>query len=520
MPRLVVFHGNRPEQYVELTDRDLRIGRVAENDLVLSDPDKTVSRFHAELRFEGGRYVLIDLNSQNGIWQDGRRVQKAVLEPGRPVSLGSFRLVLEEDVAAAGAALPDTGVGLAPLQQQTRIAEALPVPPPGGAQVVPPPPPPMPPPAPAVATPSAKAPAAAEKRRERKPLAAAPQGPPPSLVSRIAQPKVFFSVLGLFLLLIVGRILLAPGEEPATSETAGAGGATTPLETNEQIIARHLAEGRSRMEQGDLDGAVAEFEKALIINADHPEALELKIKAEELRRQRAAVATQVPTPAEGPATPAPPAESPASPPAGSSAGTGPAAATGGTTPAPATAPATAPRPAAPRRPPRTTPPDDKGAVATALAQQYEQARALLAKGQFAEAIAAFEAIEARSPGYGESAKLIAEARAGIRQQAQAAMEQGTKLMKEGDLLGARRQYERAQALDRGLPGLADAQARLRAEMTLAGEQAYRRARQYDALGRGADALPLYEQALQLLPEGHASRQTAQERVTALRAIIR
>lgn len=519
MPKLVVFHGNRPEQYVELTDRDLRIGRVAENDLVLSDPDKTVSRFHAELRFEGGRYVLIDLNSQNGIWQDGRRVQKAVLEPGRPVSLGSFRLVLEEDMAATGAALPDTGVGLAPLQQQTRIAEALPVPPPGPAQVVPPPPsPPLPPPG--AATPSAKAPAAAEKRRERKPLAAAPQGPPPSLISRLAQPKVFFSVLGLLLLLIVGRIVLAPGEAPATSGTTGAGETTAPLETNEQIIARHLAEGRSRMEQGDLDGAVAEFEKALIINADHPEALELKIKAEELRRQRGAATTEVPAAAEGPVTPAAPAGAPAQAPSGPPAAAEPAATGGTPAPTAATAPATAARPAAPRRPPRTTPPDDKSAAATALAQQYEQARALLAKGQFAEAIAAFEAIEARSPGYAESAKLIAEARAGIRQQAQAAMEQGTKLMKEGDLLGARRQYERAQALDRGLPGLADAQARLRAEMTLAGEQAYRRARQYDALGRGADALPLYEQALQLLPEGHASRPTAQERITALRATIR
>jgi tetratricopeptide (TPR) repeat protein len=510
VPRLVVFHGNRPEQYVELTDRDLRIGRVAENDLVLSDPDKTVSRFHAELRFEGGRYVLIDLNSQNGIWQDGRRVQKAVLEPGRPVSLGSFRLVLEEDAAAAGAALPETGVGLTPLQQQTRIADAMPVPPPAAPPPVPAVPPPAPP---SAAAPAAAAPPAAEKKaRGRKPLAAAPQGPPPSLVSRLAQPKVFFSVLGLLVLLIVGRILLAPGEEPSTSQTGGAGEAAAPAETNEQIIARHLAEGRRLVEQGDLDGAVAEFEKALIINPDHPEALELKIKAEELRRERgnapAGAAAQAPAPAPQPelAAPPPPAEPPAATP--------PAAAG---TAEPASAPA---RPAATRRPSRTAPPDEKSAAATALAQQYEQARGLLAKGQFAEAIAALEAIQAKSPGYAESAKLLAEAHAGIRQQAQAAMEQGTKLMKEGDLLGARRQYERAQALDRALPGLADAQARLRAEMTLAGEQAYRRARQYDAMGRAADALPLYEQALDLLPEGHANRQMAQERVAALRAIVR
>ena len=58
-----------------------RIGRSEQNDLVLEDPGKAVSRNHAEIRYEGGRYVLADLESQNGIWVAGTRVPFVVLDP-------------------------------------------------------------------------------------------------------------------------------------------------------------------------------------------------------------------------------------------------------------------------------------------------------------------------------------------------------------------------------------------------------------------------------------------------------
>jgi len=102
--KLVVFRGTRPERYVDLTDRDLRIGRAPENDVILEDPDRTVSRFHAELRFENGQYALVDLNSQNGLWMDGQRLPRLTLEPGRPVSVGMFWLLLEADDQRAAAA--------------------------------------------------------------------------------------------------------------------------------------------------------------------------------------------------------------------------------------------------------------------------------------------------------------------------------------------------------------------------------------------------------------------------------
>jgi pSer/pThr/pTyr-binding forkhead associated (FHA) protein len=49
----------------------LRIGRERRADLVITD--KTVSRHHADIIYEGGRYVLYD-HSSNGTWVNGNLV--------------------------------------------------------------------------------------------------------------------------------------------------------------------------------------------------------------------------------------------------------------------------------------------------------------------------------------------------------------------------------------------------------------------------------------------------------------
>jgi pSer/pThr/pTyr-binding forkhead associated (FHA) protein len=67
------------------------IGRSRHCDLVLGEP--TVSRLHAELREEGGGWVIADLGSTNGTWVNGWRVQRAELRAGDEVSLGAQRLV-------------------------------------------------------------------------------------------------------------------------------------------------------------------------------------------------------------------------------------------------------------------------------------------------------------------------------------------------------------------------------------------------------------------------------------------
>jgi hypothetical protein len=69
------------------------IGRAPDCDCVLSDP--TVSRHHAELRREGGEWVLVDLGSMNGTRLNGWRVLEAVaVRPGDQVSFGGARFRL------------------------------------------------------------------------------------------------------------------------------------------------------------------------------------------------------------------------------------------------------------------------------------------------------------------------------------------------------------------------------------------------------------------------------------------
>lgn len=70
----------------------IRIGRADDNDIVLPDrapDDRTVSRKHAEIYFEGGRYWVKDLGSTNGTFLNDTR-----LEPNQPRLLDDKDIVL------------------------------------------------------------------------------------------------------------------------------------------------------------------------------------------------------------------------------------------------------------------------------------------------------------------------------------------------------------------------------------------------------------------------------------------
>jgi ABC-type multidrug transport system ATPase subunit/pSer/pThr/pTyr-binding forkhead associated (FHA) protein/ABC-type multidrug transport system permease subunit len=83
-----------PPRVVGLRSDTMRIGRDADNDLVLDDPN--VSRQHAEVRRAGdGRHVLRDLSSRNGTRLNGRPVRTAPLAPGDVIGIGPYRLVFD-----------------------------------------------------------------------------------------------------------------------------------------------------------------------------------------------------------------------------------------------------------------------------------------------------------------------------------------------------------------------------------------------------------------------------------------
>ena len=83
----------RPTAVLPLPARRLRIGRTADNDLVLSD--LSISRRHAELRkTSDGTYQIVDLGSHNGTFVNGQRVTSATLTEKDIVGIGhaTFRL--------------------------------------------------------------------------------------------------------------------------------------------------------------------------------------------------------------------------------------------------------------------------------------------------------------------------------------------------------------------------------------------------------------------------------------------
>ena len=83
----------RPAARMPLPAKALRIGRIPDNDLVLSDLN--ASRHHAELRKSPtGSYEIVDLGSHNGTFVNGRRVSSQVLTEQDLVSIGNstFRL--------------------------------------------------------------------------------------------------------------------------------------------------------------------------------------------------------------------------------------------------------------------------------------------------------------------------------------------------------------------------------------------------------------------------------------------
>jgi pSer/pThr/pTyr-binding forkhead associated (FHA) protein len=76
-----------------LAGAPLRLGRAADNDMVIRDP--TVSRHHAELLGDPTHgYEIVDRGSRNGTFVNGRRVERARLRPSDRIGIGyhEFRL--------------------------------------------------------------------------------------------------------------------------------------------------------------------------------------------------------------------------------------------------------------------------------------------------------------------------------------------------------------------------------------------------------------------------------------------
>jgi hypothetical protein len=81
-------------QPMRLERQTVRLGRNLSNEIVVNDPK--VSRFHAQIRYENGQFVVYDVSSTNGVRINGVRVQRPVpLRPNDTLGVGSHEFIFQ-----------------------------------------------------------------------------------------------------------------------------------------------------------------------------------------------------------------------------------------------------------------------------------------------------------------------------------------------------------------------------------------------------------------------------------------
>ena len=260
MSKLVIFRGDAVEKEVHLAGNTIRIGRDARNDIVLDD--KSVSRFHAEVRTEAGTFFIVDLKSRNGVWVNGQQIKgRAALALGSPVTLGAYELALEDDVSTG--AFDDEP----PLSSQHTVVNA-----------------------------------ASAEQGDRPGRSATQRWSTQSPATVAKRSAVFWSGLVLTTLLLCGITygiirytirtpetvaVVAPPEAPAPPQTA------PPEDPKKEATDRHLADARTAIESQDYPAALNFVVLALESDPGNQQALELKRQADEAVAAAAAAAPRV-----------------------------------------------------------------------------------------------------------------------------------------------------------------------------------------------------------------------------------
>lgn len=104
---------------IELTRPNMLAGRHSESDIRLALPD--VSRRHCRFLFQHGHWKIIDLDSMNGVFVNGERMQEATLYDGDQVRIGSILFAVRVEAPARSLTAPQDPKGVL-----GRISQALP----------------------------------------------------------------------------------------------------------------------------------------------------------------------------------------------------------------------------------------------------------------------------------------------------------------------------------------------------------------------------------------------------------
>jgi hypothetical protein len=185
--RFEIRYPTGAQHEVELSGTVAVLGRDPSCDLVLNDPK--CSRRHAVLEAGPDGIAVRDAGSANGVYVNGKKVERAQLVVGDTIRVGEVTLkVLEEDVPGTLVMAPEDMDDLSGARPPRPAAPAPPPPAVPASRPAPPPPVPVAAPAPPPKPPSPPPqPAAAPPPRPAPPRPAAP--PPPRVEPRAAGPR-------------------------------------------------------------------------------------------------------------------------------------------------------------------------------------------------------------------------------------------------------------------------------------------------------------------------------------------
>ncbi len=92
-PKLIVKLKNRPLKTYSFTGKQLTVGRLQENDIVIDN--LSVSRQHAVIISSSSGYLIRDLSSKNGTFLNGDRIDSAALKNGDSITIGKYQIAFQ-----------------------------------------------------------------------------------------------------------------------------------------------------------------------------------------------------------------------------------------------------------------------------------------------------------------------------------------------------------------------------------------------------------------------------------------
>src|SRR5436190_22828932 len=98
MPEIIVKLGDNVVQKYFFMNEPMRVGRAPDNEIAIEN--LAISRNHAMVSSDNGRYYVEDLGSSNGTFVNGARVKRSEIADRDVISIGKHKLFFYDLKAA------------------------------------------------------------------------------------------------------------------------------------------------------------------------------------------------------------------------------------------------------------------------------------------------------------------------------------------------------------------------------------------------------------------------------------